>query len=326
MSGLIAFATSAVLLIPTGGAVSTPPFDPCDSSITMVRRNYYAPEWCGKRDRAKYEEFRVAFEQYKAASDEAFKTEWQIQKALALAPCGNPGEVDLISVRIDQFSRPAVDRAAAAWNAMKAAQRSAFKGMPDAVGVEIDVDLLNDVIAALGRGNIYLESAAGMIRNAKTDEACADAYGALGYWSPEYAKGSVLQGTLVRAIEAAMKTTDEACAEFIIVDSMSPGDIEKKAGSANTKKVQGGALTFPKSFNVGKKPTKLPVSIKSPVSGYGTITLTRGSKGILATGGQVTKGSFGLLMIIPAKTKTGEVTVTFKVTGGPTIKAPIRLR
>ena len=107
---------------------------------------------------------------------------------------------------------------------------------------------------------------------------------------------------------------------------MSPADIEKKAGSANTKKVQGGALTFPKSFNVGKKPTKLPVSIKSPVSGYGTITLTRGSKGILATGGQVTKGSFGLLMNIPAKTKTGEVTVTFKVTGGPTIKAPISLR
>jgi hypothetical protein len=107
---------------------------------------------------------------------------------------------------------------------------------------------------------------------------------------------------------------------------MSPSDIKKKAGSAKTKKVQGGALTFPKSFNVGKKTTKLPVSIKSPVSGYGTITLTRRSKGIVATGGQVTKGSFGLLMVIPAKTKTGKVTVMFKVTGGPTIKAPIKLR
>lgn len=312
------------------GEWTRPPFEACDSSVSMVRRNY-VPEWCGKSVPAKYSEFRAAFAEYKVASERAFKFEFEISNALPFTCWGaagfhpaDPGEVDLIAVQIGQFSRPAVEQAAEALRTMQATRRSAFAGNPDQIDIELALEDFRGVIEALGRGNIMLDSAGEMFRGAQAEETCNAAAAQLGYWGPEYASASVLQGAAVRALENAMKTTDKACAEFTF-ESLSPQDVKDKAGRVRTRRSDGASVTLPKSVERGSKRVKIPVSVTSPASGYGTVTLSRGPKGIAATGGQVTKGSFGFLVTIPKTTKEGKVTLTFALEGGPTVKGTIRL-
>jgi len=92
-----------------------------------------------------------------------------------------------------------------------------------------------------------------------------------------------------------------------------------------TEKVGDASITLPRSIDVGKKPVKVPVSIKSPASDYGTVVLTRGSKVVAATGGQVTKGSFGLLIRVPVKADPGKAQVRFDLVGHRNVKASIKL-
>ena len=68
------------------------------------------------------------------------------------------------------------------------------------------------------------------------------------------------------------------------------------------------------------------MNCRSPSSRYGTESDTRGSKGIVATGGWFEPGESGMLMTVPGKTKTGKVTLTFALEGGPSVKAKITLK
>lgn len=174
------------------------PVERCHASVGLAVRNY-VPQWCGKRGPAKYEEFRTAFAQYQAAIEGAFATEFQVSNDLPATCWGeggfhpaNAAEVDMITVRIQQFSRPAAERAATALRKMQATRQSAFEGNPDAISVGLDVDLLTGVVEAMGRGNVMLESAGEMFRNAQTEQVCHAAAYESGSWSPEYAQASVL--------------------------------------------------------------------------------------------------------------------------------------
>lgn len=327
MFGVTAIAASVSLLFPV--AAAPPPAEVCGLSAVYPA---FVRAWCGERVPGRFEEFRQAFADYRAASEEAFQAEFRVEKALPYTCNDGAGnyhpanavEVDIIMIPFDQTVGPALDRASNAWNRMLAAQAQAFAGNPDAIGLSVDVEMLKQVLGGVGRAKIHLQSASEAYRMAQTDEACAAA-GADDSAGLEYRTASSLQYTLVHAIESVLEKTQEACSGVTVVKPMSPKQIQQKAGAKDTEttKSGGASLMFPTTLDVGKKPVKLPVTVKSPAAGYGTIRVTRGSKGIVATGGDVKSGRFGLLMTIPGKTKTGKVTIAFAGEHG-TVKAKIK--
>ena len=286
------------------------------------------PDWCGKRAPNGYEAFRTALADFRAASFDAGSTIQGVITDLE-GTCdprpANPQEVELIVVRLSFFGRPAVDRANAARNRMRAAQKQAFAGDPQAPVVGVDIDFLKYVIEGYGRSIMLLESAGELFAACNSDETYAAAAAALEPISQLVAKTGQDMVQITGDIQMAFQATQDECA-LVKVRERIPENQIQKAGEPTTKKAGGAAITYPKTLDVGKKPVKLPVNVKSPATGYGTITVTRGSKGIVATGGWVEPGSFGLLMTVPGKTKTGKVTATFELESGPTVKGTLALR
>lgn len=325
MSGLLAFAASAVLLVPMGGAVSAPPFEACDSSVSMVFRRY-VPEWCGTRDPKGYEQFRSAFDEYQALmaeADEAFTD--SISTFNGTTMCGRSAE----AARRPMYfvAKQNLDDADKQVGVMLGVLKAALKDHPREAQIAAVVTQLRPNVNKYQESRMRIESIADQFEAAPDPtvdaEPCEAAATALADESVKYVEAGQTKNRLVGQISRALALS-ELC-EAVEVTGPIPDKKVKKAGAPKTEKSGGAAITFPKSLDVGKKPRRLPVDVQSPASGYGTVTVTKGSKGIVATGGQVTQGSFGLFMTIPAKTKTGTVTLTFALAGGPTVKGVIRL-
>jgi hypothetical protein len=237
----------------------------------------------------------------------------------------DPNAVDLIIGKFRYGAVPSLDRAGKAWERLTSAQKQAFAGDPDAAAVAGNISALKGVIEDLHRSRMLLESTEDPWVACNSDETYQSAVAAT-----EGAQDVEIDATeesmrLTGAIQIAFQATQDAC-KAVRVRGEIPDKQMKKAGDPKTTSTGGAALTYPKSLDVGKKPKKLPVNVKSPGTGYGTITLTRGSKGIVATGGWFEPGTFGLLITIPGKTKTGKVTLAFALEGGPTVKGTIRLQ
>lgn len=317
MFGITAVAASVGLL----SSVLTAGPPPTGVCLPAAVHPAFAPAWCAKSAPAGFDDFRRAFADYQAATEDAFQSEYQVSKELPYT-CwdsagfhpANAAEVDLITVPLDQSVAPALDRAAQARNRMLAAQAKAFAGNPDAVGLSVDVEMLSKVIEALGRGKITLASAGEIYRTAQSEETCLSAGAEISSWGPEYVSASALQGTLVRAITSVLTKTQETCSGVRVVDPLSPKAIKRKSGasSVRTDRAGGASLLAPATLDIGKKPVKLPLTIKNPPSGYMTIQVNRGGKGIVATGGDAQGSPFGVLMTVPGKTPDGMMTVTIQ--------------
>jgi hypothetical protein len=293
-----------------------------------VSPNYVA-DWCGKRAPDGYDAFRRGLADYRAAIQEFQLTENGVLEELRqscrpdLGKIADPMEVALIVGRLS-YSRPLLDRANNARNAMKAALPRAFAGDPQAPAVGVDIAALGTVIENYGRGISMLEQT-GELWSACTSEATWEvASDALTGNTIDFVNNGTENIRIAADIQMAFQATQDACSEVRVRERIPQNQIQK-AGDPKTTKSGGAALTYPKSLDVGKKPKRLPVNVKSPGTGYGTISVTRGSKGIVATGGWFEPGTFGLLMTVPGKTKTGKVTLTFALEGGPTVEAKVRL-
>ena len=327
MAGFVAVAASAALIVPVGGVV-TPAADPC-ASVSSVFPNYVR-DWCGKRVPAGYEEFRTALADYRAAIDEFQQTENDVLQDLGqscrpdLGKLANPDEVDLIVGRLS-ISRPLLDRANDARNRMKSALKKAFAGDPQAPAVGVDIDALGTVIEVYGRGIMQVEETAKLWAACNSEQTWQIATDALLGNTIEFVNNGTQSVQIAGAIQMAFQNTQDAC-KAVRVREHIPANQIKKAGDPKTRSSGGAALTYPKTLDVGKKPKKLPVNVTSPSSGYGTVSVTRGSKGIVATGGWFEPGESGMLMTVPGKTKTGKVTLTFALEGGPSVKAKITLK
>lgn len=325
MPGFIAFAASAVLLVPMGGAVSAPPFEACDSSVSMVFRRY-VPEWCGTHDQKGYAQFRSAFTEYQALMlevDDAFATSisefnyWM---------CGNSAEAARNPLYF--VVKPTLGDADAAVLTMRGLMKEALKGHPRESKITQAVSALRPNLALYQESRMRLESLADMWETLPTVDKdpnpCVAASKQLADESGKYVEAAQAKSALVRQISAALNLSDELCEGIEVTDPIPEKKI-KKTGPPKTQKSGGASLTFPKTVDVGKKPKNLPVNVTSPQSSYGTLSLKRGSKGIVATGGWFEAGTSGLLMTVPGKTKTGKVTLTFALEGGPTVKAKVKL-
>lgn len=304
-----------------------PPFDPC-GAVSTIAPNYVA-DWCGKHAPGGYEEFRKALDDYRGSVFDFSTTHAAVALDLVSLNCAtspvDPQEVELIIERLSFSGRPALDRAGAAWNRLKAAHKQAFAGDPQATAVADDIDALNRVIEDLGRSKTLLESTQDLwvaCNSAETYQAASAATQSAQDLEIDAGAESM---RLTGAIQMAFQSTQDACSAVKVRERLPANQIEK-SGDRKTSKSGGAGLTYPKTLDVGKKPKRLPVNVTSPGTGYGTITVTRGSKGIVATGGWVEPGTFGLLMTVPAKTKTGKVTLTFSLEGGATVKGTVRLR
>lgn len=286
------------------------------------------PDWCGKRAPKGYESFRTALADFRAASYEADSTITGVIADLT-GTCdprpANPQEVELIVERLSFSGRPAIERANAAWNRMKAAQKEAFAGDPLAPAVGVDIDALNAVIESYGRSIMLLESAGELFAACNSDETYAAASAALEPISELVAKTGQDSIQVTGDIQMAFQATQDTCKAVRVREEIPDKQI-KKVGAPTTKKSSGAALTYPRTLDVGNRAVKLPLNVKSPNAGYGTVTVKRGPKGIVATGGWMDPGTFGLLMTVPGKTKPGKVTVTLELDGGPTVKGTITLR
>lgn len=310
-----------------------PPFEPCDTSISTVFPNY-TPEWCGKRAPAGYEAFRKAFADYQAAMAEAGTIMAGVGEDL-LFSCmiyenstgpqpADPMEVELIVQRLSFSGRPALDRANEAWNRLKFAQQKAFAGDPAAGSAAADVAALNDVITAYGRGIMNLEDAGELFKQCTTHPAMLAARSALEQQQASVGAAFTQMTGLYTKLEAEFQATQKVCKTVRVREEISAKDI-RKAGAPATKSSGGATLVYPKTFDVGHKSKMLPLNVTSPAAGRATVSVKRGSKGIVATGGWVAEGAFGLLMSVPGGTKTGKVTVTFRLDSGVTVTGKVTL-
>lgn len=292
----------------------------------MVKRRY-VPEWCGTHDQKGYAEFRSAFTEYQALMlevDDAFATSisefnyWM---------CGNSAEAARRPLYF--VVKPTLEDADAAVLTMKALMDKALKGHPQESKITEAVKAMRPNLTLYQQSRMRLESLADLWETLPTVDKdpnpCVAASTQLADESGKYVEAAQAKNALVRKISAALGLSDELCEGIEVTDPIPDKQI-KKAGDPKTTSTGGASLTYPKSLDVGKKPKKLPVNVKSPQSSYGTVSLKRGSKGIVATGGWFEPGTSGLLMTVPGKTKTGKVTLTFALEGGPTVKAKITLK
>lgn len=235
-------------------------------------------------------------------------------------------EITMIEGPLTTVSRKANDRAGEALNTMRAQAAAAFKDNPDAASVTSALDGFRDVIEQFGRNTMLIESAGDVEVTACTAaETVPQASEALGVQVQAaidaftaFQLGEVL-------LDKILTDTGTACAAVRVVPPISPSQMRKKTGSPTNRFGSGGAtLTIPKKVDVGKKAVKLPVTITKPNTGYGSVTVRRGPKGIVATGGQVS-GSFGLWLTVPAKTQPGIAIVTFTSADG-VVKGALRFR
>jgi hypothetical protein len=308
--------------------------------VSAVYPNYQ-PAWCGKTTPAGYEQFRSAFEDYQKAiedvldlnagviADLGYTCQFDGPGATGPKPA-NPTEVDLIVTRLSMVARPAIDRAGAAWNRMMSAQNAAFAGDPEAAGVSADIEGLKAVIEGYGRGIMLLEVTGDLYSACTNWDAWLAAGRSLGQDSIDLVNTGQLNTRLVAAIGAAFQKTQDACKAVRVSPPLSPKVMRREAGGAGlrTKKGGGAALTYPKTLDVGKKAVRLPLNVKSP-GGYGKITVQRANKGIVATGGEMHAGVFGLRLTVPGKTKTGTAKLVFfldrEESADVTIKTTIEL-
>lgn len=327
MTAVIAIAASAALLVPSVGAATL--YDPC-SSVATVSPNF-VPDWCGKRAPNGYEAFRKAFTEYRAAIADVVSTTAGVMSDLNnsclidgsginLAKPADPAEIDLIVARLG-ISRQAVDRAGKAWNAMKTAQKQAFADDPQAPAVSVDIDALQKVIEGYGRVIPLIEGTGDLYSVCNSLETLGVAQDGLQTHQIEFVNNGTENIRITADIQMAFQATQDACKKVRVREKIPKSQMKQ----LTTRQVGGAALTYPKSVKVGKKAVQLPVSVTSATSGYGTVAVTRGSKGIVATGGWMEPGTFGLLMTVPGKTKAGKLTVTFTADGGPTVQGRIRL-
>lgn len=241
----------------------------------------------------------------------------------------NPAEVDLIVTRLDMSARPAIDKAAKAWNRMTAAQKAAFAGDPEAAGVAADIEGLKAVIEGYGRGISMLEATGDLYKACVNFDAWLVAGQSLGNDSIDLVSTGQLNTRLVASISAAFQKTQDTCKQVKVSAPISPQKMKRQAGDVSTKESGGAALTYPKSLDVGKKPVTLPLNVTSP-GGYGMIEVKRGSKGIVATGGDMQAGSFGLRLLVPGRTKPGTARLVFRIdreeSADVTIRTTIKLR
>jgi len=304
------------------------PFDPC-SSVSTIAPNYVA-DWCDKKAPAGYEAFRTALADYRAAIGEFQLTENDVIRDLGescrpdLGKPANPAEVDLIVGRLS-YSRPLLDRANDARNRMLTALPKAFAGDPQAPAVGVDIRALGTVISNYGSGISNLEETSKLWAACSSEQTWQVANDALLGDRIAFANNGTQSIQIAADIQMAFQATQDACSAVKVRERIPTNQI-KKAGDPQTRKAGGTALTYPKTLNVGKKPVKLPVNVKTPGSGYTTVTVSRGSKGIVATGGWADPGTFGLLMTVPGKTKPGKVTLAVTQEGGPGVEATVRLR
>lgn len=294
----------------------------------MIFPNYVA-DWCDKKAPAGYEEFRTALAEYRDAVFDyavvADEVVVDLQHLNCTAGPVDPQEVEFIVEKLPFAGTPAIDRAAVAYNRLKFAHAKVFAGDPQAPAVLADINALNAAIEEFGRSKILLESTQD-VWVACNSEQTYDIASAETASAQAIALAATQKSTqLTASIQMAFQATQDACKAVRVVGSF-PEKRIKKDGPPATKESGGAALTFPKTLDVGKKPKKLPVNVKSPQSSYGTVSLKRGSKGIVATGGWFDPGSAGLLMTVPGKTKTGKVTLTLALEGGPTVKGTITLK
>lgn len=236
----------------------------------------------------------------------------------------DPMEVELIVQRLSFGGRPALDRANEAWNRLKVAQQKAFAGDPAAGTAAADVAGLNGVIEAYGRGIMNLEEAGELFKKCTTHPAMLAARSALEQQQASSGAAFTEMTRLYTKLEAEFQATQKACKTVRVREEISAKDMQK-AGAPTTKSAGGATLVFPKTLDVGKKPKKLPVNVTSPAAGRATVTVKRGAKGIVATGGWVAEGTFGLLMTVPKATKTGKATVTFTLDSGVTVTGTVKL-
>lgn len=304
-----------------------PPFEPC-STIATVSPNYVA-DWCGKRAPNGYEAFRKALADYRAAINDVVNVTYGVINDLTPICDGghspaNPTEVDLIVQRLSFSGRPAVDRAAVAWNAMKSAQKKAFAGDPNAPAVGVDIDALKGVIEGYGKAIMMIETTGDLFAACNSEQTWQVASESANQNLTDLATVGAQSIQIAGDIQMAFQDTQDKCSSVKVRERI-PNQLIQKSGEPKTSKSGGSGLTYPKTLKVGKKAVKLPVNVTSPGSGYGTVTLTLGSKDVVATGGWFESGTFGLLMTVPGKTKTGKATLRFWLEGGPTVKAKIKL-
>lgn len=240
-----------------------------------------------------------------------------------LTKAADPLEVALIIGKIGYASKPAVDRAAIAWNAMKAAQGKAFAGDPAASAAAADIDALRGVIESYGLVNMKLEDTGDLYAACNSLSTWQVANDSLQQDSITFVNAGTDNLRLTAAIQMGFQATQDVCKLVRVREQIPPAQMK---GKATTRAVGGAALVYPKVLTMGKKAVRLPVNVTSTVSGYGTISVTRGSKGIVATGGWMEPGTFGLLMTVPRATKSGKLAITFTTESGPTVKGFVRLR
>ncbi len=236
----------------------------------------------------------------------------------------DPQDVEFIVERLSYGARPALDAANTALSRLQAAQKKAFAGDPNASQAAGDVAALRDVIAAYGRSVMLIEDDGDLYASCKTYPAYQAAEDSLLGHEIEFVNISLRYQPLYTRIQDAFTATLGTCKTVRVREEIPAKDIQK-AGPAKTSRSGGATLVYPKSLDVGKKPKKLPVNVKSPAADYGSISVTRGSKGIVATGGGFTDQAFGLLMTIPAKTKPGKVTITFRTDSGVVVTGTMTL-
>ena len=287
----------------------------------------FVPEWCATRDQVGYAQFRSAFNEYEALmaeADDAITTSFAAFNSMYM--CG--GSAEAARRPLYFLAKQELDDADQQITVMLATLSTAFKDHPRKAKIAGAVGQLRSNLAKYQESRMRLESLADAFETVppldQAFEPCAALAKRVADEAELYVQAGQTKHRLVTDISGALAASDEWC-EGIEVTGPIPDKKVKKVGAPKTERSGGAVITFPKKVDVGNKPRQLPVDVKSPASGYGAITVTHGSKGIVATGGQVAEGSFGLLMTIPAKTKTGKATVTFALEGGPMVTGTIRL-
>lgn len=302
-------ALVGMLLLVPATVSQAPPMDHC---LRAIYPNY-APAWCGQKNNNAYGAFVSAYNTYRAEIEKEYLSNLEVLSALSLA-CSTDSPPTAMSITmllspLTMVSRPANDAATKALNSMKANAPAAFNGNPDAVSIGSALEGFRDVIDRFGRNTMLIESAGEIeptaCTAAETVPQASEALGAQVKAAIE-ANNAYEMGTIL--IDQILADTDTKCASVRVVPPIPPGQMKSKTGFPTKTVENGGAsLTFPKKLKVGKA-AKLPLTVTNPGTGYGSVTVTKGPKGIVASGGQM-NGSFGLWLTIPAKTSSGKAIV-----------------
>lgn len=237
----------------------------------------------------------------------------------------DPQEVALIVAQLDLVTRPALNRANEARNRLIAAQKKVFAHDPDAADAAKHVAALGDVLSAYGRVMLLIDSDGDLYAACSTYPAYRAAEDSLLGHEIEFVTINTQYQPLYTQIQQDFTRAMGTC-KAVRVREPIPVNRINKAGPVKTSRSGGAALVYPKSIDVTKKPVRLPVNVKPAAADYGIISVTTGSKALVATRGGFTDQEFGLFMTIPAKTAPGVATITFRADAGPTVKARIRMR